>query len=138
MQKKLDRTEHVAITTDLWTSLQTKSYCGVTTHYISETWELTSTVLETFEFPAAHTGENTASQRADEGHDSLEHITDKIVCSVTDNASNMISAISKTGWRYLPCFAHSLSLVVQDSIEKDTAVCMCFTAAMQRYCFTLP
>ena len=30
----------------------------------------------------------------------------------------MISAISKTGWRHhLPCFAHSLSLVVQDSIK---------------------
>ena len=69
MQKKLDSTEHVAITTDLWTSLQMKSYCGVTAHYISETWELTSTLLETFELPAAHTGENTASQRADEGHD---------------------------------------------------------------------
>ena len=67
VQKKLDSTEHVAITTDLWTSLQTISYCGVTAHYTSETWELTSTVLETFEFPAAHTGEN--SQRADEGHD---------------------------------------------------------------------
>ena len=35
----------------------------------------------------------------------------------------MISAISKTGWRHQPCFAHSLNLVVQDSIEKDTAVC---------------
>ena len=58
----------------------------------------------------------------------------------------MISAISKTVWRHLPCFAHSLNLVVQDSsktvwrhhllcfahslnlvvqdsIKKDTAVC---------------
>ena len=51
------------------------------------------------------------------------NISYKIVCSVTDNASNMISAISKTGWRHLPCFAHSLNLVVQDSIKKDTAVC---------------
>ena len=43
-------------------------------------------------------------------------------CVVTDNASNMVAAISKTPWRHLPCFAHSLNLVVQDSITRTSDI----------------
>ena len=42
-----------------------------------------------------------------------------ISCCVTNNASNMISGIEKVEWNHLPCFAHTLNLVVQDSIKLD-------------------
>ena len=109
---ELATVEHVAITTDIWTSLQTKAYCCMTIHYISKDWELKTSVIETFEFPEAHTGDNIASELQRVTTD--WQITDKVVCVVTDNASNMVSAIGKTAWRHLPCFAHSLNLVVQD------------------------
>ncbi len=46
----------------------------------------------------------------------------KVSCCVTDNASNMTLGIEKTGWNHLPCFAHTLNLVVQDAIKNDSEV----------------
>ena len=31
----------------------------------------------------------------------------------------MIAAGRLTGWRHLPCFAHTLNLIVQEATEKD-------------------
>ena len=47
-------------------------------------------------------------------------ITDKIVCVVTDNASNIVAAVRLNGWKHMPCFAHMLNLIVQDSINGDS------------------
>ena len=115
LQAQLNSVSHIALTTDIWTSRQTLSYCCVTAHFLTTDWELKSTVLETFEFSTEHTGDHIAQELLRVTSD--WNVTDKIVCVVTDNASNMVLAISgKTPWRHLPCFAHSLNLVVQDSI----------------------
>ncbi|XP_003388406.1 PREDICTED: zinc finger BED domain-containing protein 1-like [Amphimedon queenslandica] len=118
LQTELDKSAtHIAVTTDIWTSLQTKSYCCVTAHYITPAWELKSVLLETFEFNTEHTASHIAAElnRVTTGW----NINGKIICAVTDNASNMVAAIRETGWRHLPCFAHSLSLVVQDAMKAD-------------------
>ena len=66
----------------------------------------------------AHTAANLAAQ--------LTTITDKwgitgkVVSVLTDNASNIVAAVRFNGWKHLPCFAHTLNLVVQDSIRADT------------------
>ena len=117
---ELNNTSHVSLTTDIWTSLQTTSYCCVTVHYITETWELKSAVLETFEFSTDHTAEHIAAELQRVA--ASWNIGEKVVCVVTDNASNMVAAISKTPWRHLPCFAHSLNLVVQDSITRTSDI----------------
>lgn len=31
----------------------------------------------------------------------------------------MVAAVRLTGWRHLPCFAHTLNLIVQEATEKD-------------------
>ncbi|KAK7149159.1 hypothetical protein R3I94_008690 [Phoxinus phoxinus] len=36
---------------------------------------------------------------------------------VTDNGANMVAAVHKAGWRHYPCFAHTLNLVVKDSLK---------------------
>jgi hypothetical protein len=50
----------------------------------------------------------------------------KVVAVVTDNAFNIVGAIKIlenmayfTGWRHVPCFAHTLSLIVKGAIEKN-------------------
>ena len=105
----------MAITTDIWVSCQTRSYCCVTAHFLTSSWTLETAVLETFEFKENHTGDSIAAE--------LKRvvnswgIADKIVCAITDKASNMVAAIDKTGWRHLPCFTHMLNLIVQYSIK---------------------
>lgn len=47
-------------------------------------------------------------------------ITEKFVYVVTDNANNIIAAVRLNGWKHLPCFAHTLNFVVQDSLKGDT------------------
>ena len=47
-------------------------------------------------------------------------ITEKFVYVVTDNANNIIAAVRLNGWKHLPCFAHTLNFVVQDSLKADT------------------
>ena len=51
-------------------------------------------------------------------------ISEKVSCVVIDNASNIIAAAPITGWKNLPCMAHTLNLIVQESIEgiKDLAL----------------
>ncbi len=117
---ELDNSMTIALTTDLWTSRQTQSYCCITAHYISGNGKLKSALLETFEFNESHTAENIATHLKTVA--SNWEIDSKVVCVVTNNASNMVSAISKTGWRHLPCFAHTLNLIVQNAIKADPIV----------------
>ena len=48
------------------------------------------------------------------------NIAHKIYCLVTNNASNMVAAAKLTGWRHIPCFAHTLNLIVQKATDKDS------------------
>ena len=48
---------------------------------------------------------------------------------VTDNANNIVAAVRLNGWKHLPCFAHTLNLVVQDSLKADTEL-----AEIQKKC----
>ena len=117
LQVQLNTIPHIDLTTDIWNSNQTRSYCCVTAHYITESWDLKSAVLETFEFTTSHTAENISSELLRVA--TAWNIQEKVVCVVTDNASNIVAAINKTTWRHLPCFAHSLNLVVQGTISDD-------------------
>ena len=45
-------------------------------------------------------------------------IEDKVVLIVTDNATNIVNAVKLTKFKHLPCFAHTLNLVVQKGIQK--------------------
>ena len=49
-------------------------------------------------------------------------ITDKVVCTVTNNGRNIVSAIQINNMETIPCFAHTFNLIVQGSIAADTTV----------------
>ena len=76
-------------------------------------------MLETFHFSDDHTAANICQQ--------LQSITEKwalpaVTCCVTDNAANMLAGIKEAEWKSLPCFAHTLNLIVQDSIKADSTI----------------
>ena len=114
-RQELDKVKHISLKTDIWTSRQTKAFITVTAHYISPEWILKSVVLDTVQMVKSHTADNIAEElrlvRNKWG------ISDKINSIVTDNAANMTAAIKQINVRHIPCFAHSLNLVVQDSIK---------------------
>jgi hypothetical protein len=118
---QLNDAAYVCLTTDIWTSRTTEGYITVTCHFIGESWQMVSFVLETFNLCVNHTAENIAAELvriADEWN-----ITEKVVAIVTDNAANMVVAIRITRWKHIPCFAHTLNLIVQGALSaaKETA-----------------
>ena len=119
IKEKLSKIRHFSLTTDLWTDpLNTRSYIGVTVHYINyEDCRLEEISLGMKELEDSHTAENL-SQALTEILNEWAIKPDAVVAAVTDNASNIVKAIYNTfGQRkHLPCFAHTLNLVVQDAI----------------------
>ena len=57
-----DSSQGVALTTDMWKSIATEGYIGVTAHYIDQSWCLRSLVLSTEAMEERHTAVNI-SQR---------------------------------------------------------------------------
>ena len=107
---------HFAITTDAWTSRANHSYISCTVHYITDAWELQSHLLDTSECSMDHTAVNLASE--------LEAIltnwnmcVSKLSGCTTDNASNIVSAMSILEWSHFRCFGHTLQLGVKEAME---------------------
>ena len=120
IKRELLQISHVALTSDLWTSRTTESYLTITCHFVTSTWELKSLVLETFGFKKDHTTENIAvsfQKMAQEWG-----ISQKVVVMVPDNAANVVANVRHTGWTHVPCFVHTLNLVVSEAIEADTKI----------------
>lgn len=51
------------------------------------------------------------------------HIENKIGTSVTDNAPNMLAAIDLLNSQSISCFAHTLNLIVKNSIKDIKEIC---------------
>ena len=114
LKAKLAETKWCALTTDLWT---TQGYITITCHFLSNRWELHSSVPDTLHVDGSHTAEALAAELVSICDN--WGITEKVVCVITDNANN-VAAVRLNGWKHLPCFAHTLNLVVQDSLKADT------------------
>ncbi|XP_058983790.1 E3 SUMO-protein ligase ZBED1-like [Musca domestica] len=119
LQTILNGLQHCAITTDLWTSRANESYPTVTCHFVTKDFVLRTAVLSTKKLLCStnHNAENISiSMRA-----VLEEwgLMEKVVAVVSDNASSMLKACELLQKRNLPCFAHTINLVVQDCLAQD-------------------
>ncbi len=74
-----------------------------------------SAVLDTVPMAKSHTADNIAEEIRLVYN--KWNILDKIHSVVTDNAANVTAPIKQVNVRHTPCFAHTLNLVVQDSIR---------------------
>ncbi|KAK3887901.1 hypothetical protein Pcinc_008051 [Petrolisthes cinctipes] len=121
VKNELREIPHISLTTDIWTSRQTRGFLTVTAHYICANWNMKSAVLETARIKKDHTAENIAEEltRILKQWD----ILDKVYCIVTDNGANIVAAVNKyMQAKHLPCFAHTLNLVVQDAIKNTNEI----------------
>jgi len=115
----LSKINHLCLTTDIWTEpFNTRSYIGITVHYINfETMQLENLSLGIKELEESHDAKYISkiiSEILDEWHIQIN----PVVAIITDNASNIKKAIRDTFEckRHIPCFAHTLNLVIQDAI----------------------
>ena len=115
LQQLLVSAEYVSLTTDLWTSRATMGFITVTCHFVTPDWQMKSAVLETLHVDRSHTADNIAvllMKVAEEWN-----ISSKVCCVVTDNANNIVAAVKKNKWNHLPCFAHTLNLIISNSLH---------------------
>lgn len=112
--------EQIALTTDTWTSCTTDSYLAITAHFLNTEFELKSFLFDCCKLNLSHTAENLRNHIL---RITKEWKIEKKICAVvTDNAANIKAAIRLTGWAHLPCFAHTLNLVIQSSLKEITDV----------------
>ena len=117
-KREMKNVKHLALTFDLWKdSYNNTSYLGVTGHHIKD-WNLNSLLLSCSIQTERHTSVNICKS-LDEILSFWEIDKSKITACVTDNGANVKKAV--TDWigssKHLPCFAHTLNLVVKDAIE---------------------
>lgn len=103
------------ITTDAWTSINTVSFIGVTAHFLDKNFNLHSVLLDCSSFDLRHTTENLAAdlQRVCKKW----KIENKVLFAVSDNAANIQKAIQSIGWKHMGCVAHTINLLVKDSLK---------------------
>ena len=61
LQEKLSETEHVALTSDLWTSKANEPVITITSHFVDKTNKLHGYLLDTIGFDQEHAGYNLSS-----------------------------------------------------------------------------
>ncbi|XP_051961053.1 zinc finger BED domain-containing protein 4-like [Xyrauchen texanus] len=116
----IKRASAVCLTTDCWTSVTTTSYMAVTCHFI-EDFQMTSFLLDCFVLTDRHTAAHLASELTRVTNE--WGVVDKIVACVTDNASNIVSALKDhLHWDHVPCFAHLLNLIVRAALKEVQAI----------------
>lgn len=115
LQVRLQNVASVSLTADFWTSVQNKSYVGVTVHYI-DNWELQSSVLDVFEVAESHTAANcgeTLTKVATEWE-----ISDKVVTIVTDRGRNIVKGVEEfTPFLNTNCMAHIIQRGITASLK---------------------
>jgi len=114
----LKKVSYVAITTDAWTSAARDAYLGITCHFIGETascFNLVSAALDAVPILEDETAESLKTILSAVFEE--WGITDKVKCIVTDNAAAMIKAAQLLKIRHLPCFAHTLNLVIKNAVK---------------------
>lgn len=108
----LSETEHVSLTTDMWTSISNEGILAVTCHFFYKD-KFIAPLLDAVKVEGHHNAENISSV--------LNTvmikwgIRTKCEAITTDNARAMINAVDKLQIRHIPCFAHTINLTVTDS-----------------------
>ena len=102
----LDQVDHLTLTIDAWTDKRSRSFLGITGHFIDASMESQSCLIDFVRLQYPHTGENIY-RTTDFILDHL-NIKEKVFRIVTDNASSMIKA-------------YRFGLAVDDYMDDDEA-----------------
>lgn len=120
---KFSNITNLCLTIDIQTdTLNTKSFLSLTAHFISgEAYR--SVTIGITELNDRHTSENIKMRLLNIIREQNINI-ENIVVIVSDNAANIKKAITEAfdAEKHLPCFAHTLNLILASIIKDDTTV----------------
>ena len=105
--KNVEQVSSIALTTDLWSNRQMKSYIGNTGHLILD-WKINSIMVACHRFSGRHSAYNIYD-KFQKMITSFE-ISNKISTIITDNAYNMVNAFS----------LHRFDTLQQESDQSDS------------------
>lgn len=110
--------KHVAITSDVWTSISTESYLTTTIHFFDANLQLRTFVLTTEKLTTNHTAKNLSEVL--QGIFQNWNIQTKVCAIVTDSGPNIKAAVRLLGIEHIPCTAHKLNNIVKKSLKLDS------------------
>ena len=122
VSKLIAGAKHISFTRDIWSSsVNITCLLSLTAHWMNDEFVKGSAVLHAQPIEEAHTGEHIAAQ--------MEHMLqnweipcDKVHVIVSDNASNMIRAMSDAAFTHFGCFVYSLQLLIKDGLFVQRAL----------------
>lgn len=116
VQNLLNEANNVAITTDIWTSMNTDSFITLTAHFFDNNQkDLRTVVLCTKKLECKHTGIFSSEFMTKELQD--WNILSKVIAIVTDGGANIKLAVRLMHIQHIPCTAHKLNLIVQQALQ---------------------
>ncbi|CAI6375524.1 unnamed protein product [Macrosiphum euphorbiae] len=115
VQTVLNEEGHVAITTDIWTSMNIDSFMTLTALFVhTNLRELKTVVLCTKKLVSNYTFINLSEVINQELVD--WKILNKVFAIVTDGGANIKLTVRILDIPHIPCTAHRLNLIVQQSL----------------------
>lgn len=118
---ELSKATHVAITTDMWTSVANEDYMAITAHFYSGeqyALKMTHKCLEVIPFTEiSHCADNIKKfllEVLDEWG-----IIPKLVAVVRDNGTDITAALARCNFNAVKCVAHTLQLVVKEGLMEN-------------------
>ncbi|XP_072314069.1 zinc finger BED domain-containing protein 4-like [Eucyclogobius newberryi] len=125
----IKKCDSVALTTDIWTSVAVEAFMGVTCHYVGDNWEMQSFILSTLPLEDRHTAANIAEWLQDVLKTFIIPL-EKVKPVVHDNGANVVKLLrEKHGWASVRCSAHTLNLVVQNSLKNNPTGSKCVSGS---------
>lgn len=119
-KQRIEAANEVCLTLDVWTeTMAEKSFLGVTVHFF-EGIKTVNCNIATRDLTKRHTAEYLSKILLAVLEEWNIPIS-KIRCIVTDNGANMVDAVNLvvTQKNHLPCFPHTINLVVAADLKKD-------------------
>ena len=122
IKSKLEGMQYVSFTTDVWSSdVNSDSLLSLTAHWIDDSFNPLSAVLQAESLEERHTGEyigmKISKMMSEWGIE-----TSQVHCVIRDNGSNIVKAMSEAGLPSFGCFAHSLQLIVHEGLLTQRVV----------------
>ena len=117
VQTLVDNAYNISFTTDIWTNVSNHSFISVTGHCIDKNFTSSTVVCRVVPFDESHTAAIIATLLS--GYNIAKH---KVHIIVSDNAANITKGIHIAGCQSLPCFLHTLKLVIKNFLHEQRII----------------